>query len=95
MSRPDGTNQIYGGWIAFGLAIVFFVIGLNVEVSSYNPGSSGERVLLIVVSACVAGLGFWLLTAGWIIRAIWYLPSKHDAVLVTDKPTLELTERGA
>lgn len=96
MNRPDGTNQIYCGWFAMIIAVVLVVSGMKAEVSSYDPDSYAGKIVLISLGGALFGMSFFLLAIGWVIRAIYFLPGKEDAILTTSKPTLLLDqEHGA
>ncbi|MCK0531776.1 hypothetical protein [Sphingobium agri] len=82
--RPDGANQIHGGVILLLFAVATF------SLSFFMPPHVAPGLALL--SAGLAGLGFPILIAGWIIHAIWHLPGKEDAIRTTDKPTLVLDE---
>jgi hypothetical protein len=93
MNRPDGSNQIYCGWFAMLFSVIFVISGFKAEVSSYEPDSFTHKVALLSVGGSLFGIALFLLATGWIIRAIYFLPGKEDAILTTDKPTLTLGQQ--
>jgi len=68
--RPDGSNVTAAGW-----ALV--VLGLLAAIFSGSAESLGGWVFALGVANLGIGLGVLLLSLGYLVRAIWFLPGRE------------------
>ncbi|MEA3033571.1 MAG: hypothetical protein QOH86_1587 [Sphingomonadales bacterium] len=68
--RPDGSVTMAGGGIAIGLGLILILV-------AFNSRDAGPSLGMIVCGAGLAQLGltFWL--AGYIVKAISFLPGRN------------------
>jgi choline-glycine betaine transporter len=79
--RPTGEGAIsIGGW-AFALGVMCLIGSFFIETSRYgeiNYGAINWRWNLMLFGAGLAQLGTLVWLAGYIVRAIFFLPGKDD-----------------
>ncbi|SCW56109.1 hypothetical protein SAMN02927924_01361 [Sphingobium faniae] len=86
-ARPDGSGQITGAWVLLLLGMLVSVVGIFRDVSTYpsiDLADLAAKWMMIYVGGAMITISFFLFLAGWIIRAIWFLPGRDDAVLVSN-----------
>ncbi|MGE4321781.1 MAG: hypothetical protein AB7E60_01975 [Sphingobium sp.] len=82
--RPDGSTQIIIGWILFAVSLSL-IFSLEFPEKSYlgvpDPSAMVWYWQRSIISSGLFGLSIILLSVGWIIRAIYFLPERDDVVL--------------
>jgi uncharacterized membrane protein YvbJ len=71
-TRPDGRDPITFGVIAILIAVILAIISGTIDVAF-------TQAMVLVAAEALFGLGVVLWLAGYIVRAISFLPGKDDA----------------
>ncbi|HEX7852303.1 MAG TPA: hypothetical protein VF503_01245 [Sphingobium sp.] len=82
--RPTGEGQIVGGWAFFGLSLLLGLIAYFIDPQPFGSFDAAKAVLkasMGQLSGWLLGIAFLLLATGWIIRAISFLPGRHEPKL--------------
>ena len=85
-NRPDGSTSTAIGWllVAIGVVAAFFI---------GNAESMGGMIFAAALTNLGIGLGVLLLSLGYLVRAIWFLPGRDAAVQISaNVPASQLTE---
>ena len=69
--RPDGATATGIGWSLIAIGVVAALITSSVETSS-------GWIIGLALSNLGIGLGVLLLSLGYLVRAIWFLPGRAD-----------------
>ena len=77
--RSDGSSMIGFGWCGIAFGILFTIIGMFPGGGGTYDGAYGippptYHLGWVVIGGGLFNLGLLLLLAGFIIRAIWFLP---------------------
>jgi hypothetical protein len=68
--RPNGSNATMAGW-------VLVVAGVLAAFFSRSAESVGAWVFALGIANLGIGLGVLLLSLGYLVRAIWFLPGRE------------------
>jgi len=68
--RPDGSNATAAGWGLIAVGIVAAFIGMSSD-------SLHGFVIGLVIGNLAIGLGVLLLSLGYLVHAIWFLPGRE------------------
>lgn len=98
--RPDGSAQIKGGRVMLAAGIVIFMVGVFWDVRTYpslNLDDLAAKWCAIYLGGATLTVSFFLFIAGWIIRAIYFLPGREAALPAAEqegnyRPTVDLNE---
>jgi len=71
--RPDGSGQITASYWFFGISLCFAFVSL---ISWGSADGLAVSLLTAAASSGLCSLSFVLLSIGWIIRAISFLPGQ-------------------
>ncbi len=69
-ARPDGTKASMIGFI-------LIAIGVFAVIMSVNADSFEQSIWGLILANLGIGLGVLLLSLGYLVRAIWYLPARE------------------
>jgi len=70
MERPDGSQSTAIGW-------AFVIFGILSAVVAAIAKDMNWLIIWIVLASLGIGLGVLLLSLGYLVRAIWFLPGKE------------------
>jgi len=80
LERPDGSLVTPIGWTLIALGILGVIIGASAE-------SMGGMLAGWVLANLGLGLGVLLLSLGYLVRAIWFLPGRDIAAAEASDPS--------
>ena len=74
--RPTGLTLIVSGWLAGAAGFVLALVALGERASATTdaPSVGPGNHELVAVAGDAFWAGFFLLLAGYVVRAIWFLP---------------------
>lgn len=81
MKRPNGSGQLTASYWLFGASLCLAVLAFAKNVTDWkgdiDPEALAVRWLMGIASGSLFSLGLILLSVGWIIRAIYFLPGRE------------------
>ena len=79
--RPDGKVLLACGWTALAVGLLLLLMSFSTGTSSYgeiDPAALAAKWNLLIGGGGLLQIGIFLVIAGTIVRAIWFLPGKDD-----------------
>jgi hypothetical protein len=78
VTRSNGGALIAGGWVMIVLAALGLLLGVTTLASPRSVSGAASSWFLTVASVAIFQIGLLLAIAGYIVRAIWFLPGEEQ-----------------